>query len=475
MTAASQPPASLPLVVDLDGTLCRSDSLHEALVRLALHKPMRFLRLVPVLAQGRAAFKQAVAAQGIAPADTLPYDETVLATIATARAEGRPVWLVSAADARQVEAVARHLGLFDGWQGTEVGGPNLKGAAKADWLVAKFGAKGFDYIGDSRADLPVWAAARTGLAVRPAAGVPTTGLTVLEPRQSPARALLRAMRPHQWLKNLLVLMPVLAALDLAALPAALLGMVCFCLAASGVYLINDLADLDADRHHPRKSRRPFASGAAPLLPGVALAGLLFPLALLIALLTLPPAFTLTLLVYVVATFLYSFWIKRKIMADVVGLAALYTLRVWAGAMATGIALSPWLLIFSMFLFFALAAMKRQAELEDLAQQGRLAASGRNLKVVDLPAIQGMSIAGGQAAVLVFALYAMDPDIRIQHIHPEILLLNCPVLLFWLGRLQILTRRGFMTDDPIVFAVRDRVSVLAAVVMVLVFILSGSVT
>jgi hypothetical protein len=128
----------------------------------------------------------------------------------------------------------------------------------------------------------------------------------------------------------------------------------------------------------------------------------------------------------------------------------------------------------MFLFFALAAMKRQAELEDLALQGRTAASGRNLKVVDLPAIQAMSIAGAQAAVLVFALYAMDPDIRIQHVHPEILLLNCPVLLFWLGRLQILTRRGFMTDDPIVFAIRDRVSVLAAAVMVLVFILSGSV-
>ena len=176
----------------------------------------------------------------------------------------------------------------------------------------------------------------------------------------------------------------------------------------------------------------------------------------------------------VATFLYSFWVKRKIMADVVGLAALYTLRVWAGAMATGIALSPWLLIFSMFLFFALAAMKRQAELEDLALQGRTAASGRNLMVVDLPAIQAMSIAGAQAAVLVFALYAMDPDIRTQHLHPEILLLNCPVLLFWLGRLQILTRRGFMTDDPIVFAIRDRVSLLAAATMGLVFILSGSV-
>lgn len=473
MSRAASEPTSIALVVDLDGTLCRSDSLHEALIRLALHQPLRLAQALPTLRQGRAAFKRAVAARGIAPAETLPYAPTVIAAIKAARAAGRPVWLVSAADDRQVAAVANHLGLFDGWQGTTAEGPNLKGAAKAEWLVARFGAGGFDYIGDSRSDLPVWAAARQGLVVQPAPDLPKDGLTVLEPRAKVAPALWRAMRPHQWLKNLLVLMPALAALAPGALPAALLGMACFCLAASGVYLINDLADLDADRAHPRKCHRPFASGAAPLLVGLALAGLLLGLALLLAGLTLPPAFTLSLLAYVAATFLYSFWIKRKLMADVVGLAALYTLRVWAGAMATGIALSPWLLVFSMFLFFALAAMKRQTELEDLAAQGRSSAKGRNLQVVDLPTLQGMSIAAAQAAVLVFALYAMDPDTRLQHPHPEILLLNCPILLFWLGRLQILTRRGHMADDPVVFAIRDRISVLTAAIMVLLFILSGS--
>ena len=470
--------APVPLVVDLDSTLCRSDTLHEALIRLALHRPLRLVPVLLALRRGRVAFKTAVADQMVVPPSALPYDPNALDLIAQTRALGGQVWLVSAADARQVGAVADHLGLFDGWQGSEPGSQtNLKAEAKAAALVARFGAGGFDYLGDSAADLPVWQQARRALLIRPAPKLEAaTRLEVIGPAAPTQRhSLLRAMRPHQWLKNLLLLVPALAALDLAALPAALAAMLCFSLAASGVYLVNDLADLDSDRRHPRKRNRPFAAGTAPLLAGLALAPLLFGLAIGAALALLPLRFLGGLLLYIMATFAYSLWIKRKMMADIVGLAGLYTLRVWAGALATGIALSPWLLVFSMFLFFSLAAMKRQAELEDLSRNGDTRAAGRNLDVADLQVIQGMAVTSAQAAALVFALYALDPAVRAHHAHPVILLMICPILMFWLGRLQLLTRRGHMTDDPVVFTLRDRVSLACAAMIAALFGLSGALT
>lgn len=472
------PEVAFPLVIDLDGTLCRSDTLHESLLSLIARQPTALFGLPLWLAKGKSAFKRQVADRSVAAPALLPYDSDVLELITGARAEGRKVALVSAADHRQVAAVAGHLGLFDLTAGTGSPGTdeNLRGKAKADFLIAKFGAHGFDYLGDSATDLPVWKAARQALGVRLSPALrrraATEGVTLSEIGSGggwPIRALIRACRPHQWAKNLLILLPVLASQNLAALPAALLAMLCFSLTASAIYIVNDLLDLPADRAHPRKRNRPFASGAANAVQGLTVSAIFLMVALLLAGLLLPPDFLWILMIYLMTTTLYSMSFKRKMMADVVGLAALYTLRIVAGGTATGIVLSPWLLVFSMFLFFALATIKRQAELEDLALRGKTATEGRNLMVADLPIYQAMSIAAAQAAVLVFALYSQDNRVQLHFGRPDMLLLICPVLMFWIGRMQLMTRRGFMTDDPIVFTLRDRVSLLCGALMLVIFL------
>lgn len=480
-------PAAIPLIVDLDGTLSRTDTMHEGVLGLLAQDPGGALRLPLWLREGKAGFKRRLADRRLVDPAALPYDDTVLDAIRAARAEGRPVALVSAADHRQVEAVARHLDLFDLAVGTgsPVAEGNLRGAAKARFLAENFGEGGFDYIGDSRTDLPVWAVARraygvrTGRALQQAAAAQGSPLLPVEGAEAaptgggwPIRALVRACRPHQWAKNVLILLPVLTAQDPAKLPAALLAMLCFSLAASAIYIVNDLVDLPSDRAHPRKRLRPFASGEANAVQGLAVSAGLLAVSLLAAALLLPAAFLGVLLIYLLATTAYSFWLKRKMVADVLGLAALYTLRIVAGAAATGIVLSPWLLVFSMFLFFALATIKRQAELEDMARRGADKPAGRNMIVADLPILQAMSIGAAQLAVLVFALYSQDAEVAGHFGRPDLLLLVCPVLFFWLGRMQLLTRRGFMTDDPIVFTMRDRVSLLSGVLMLAIFALAA---
>lgn len=469
-------------MVDLDGTLCRSDTFHEALVGLAATRPAVLLQSPARLRAGKAEMKRHIAGHLVVAPESLPYDPQVLDLIAAARAAGRTVALVSASDHRQVEAVAAHLGCFDLAVGTgsaAAGAANLSGAQKARFLCDRYGERGFDYIGDSRTDIPVWAAARQALAIRPserlrrdARGAGVTLVAVGADEGSGLRALVEALRPHQWAKNLLVFLPVLAAQDATAFGAALLAMLCFSLTASGVYLVNDLVDLPADRAHPRKRFRPFASGRLAISQGIAAATAVFGAGIVLAALLLPAAFSGTLLIYIVATFAYSFWLKRKMMVDIIGLAGLYTLRIIGGAAATGIVLSPWLLVFSMFLFFSLATIKRQSELIDAERRGSERAPGRNLQLVDLSVLQGMAIASGQAAVLVFALYAQDDLVQQRHARPELLLLVCPVLFFWLSRIQILTRRGFMTDDPLVFTMRDRVSLASGAIMVAVFVLAS---
>lgn len=479
--AAGFSPDAVPLIVDLDGTLCRTDTLHEGVLGLLTRDPGGALRLPLWLREGKEGFKAQVAGRGIVDPAALPYDEDVLAMVRAARDEGRPVALVSAADHRQVEAVAQHLGLFDLAIGTgsPVAEGNLRGAAKARFLTENFGEGGFDYVGDSSTDLPVWAVARhaygvrTGAALQKAAAAQGSALEPVGLTEGwPVRALIRACRPHQWAKNVLILLPVLTAQDITQLPAALLAMLCFSLAASAIYIVNDLVDLPADRAHPRKRLRPFASGAANAVQGLTVAAGLLVLSLLSAALLLPGAFLGVLLIYLLATSAYSFWLKRKMVADVLGLAALYTLRIVAGTAATGIVLSPWLLVFSMFLFFALATIKRQAELEDMARRGADKPAGRNMIVADLPILQAMSIGAAQLAVLVFALYSQDPEVQSHFGSPDLLLFVCPVLFFWLGRMQMLTRRGFMTDDPIVFTLRDRVSLLTGVAMLAIFVLAA---
>lgn len=468
----------VPLVVDLDRTLCRTDTLHESLFALLTQRPLAIGCLPIWLSAGKAGFKRAIADLSLLDPQLLPYDKGVLGVISQVRDAGRPVALVSASDHRQVEAVAAHLGLFELAIGTgsDKALGNLRGETKADFLVERYGAQGFDYMGDSVCDIPVWQASRRSYGVhldsntRAAAAACGLDLTEVGPRDAfPARPLMRACRPHQWAKNLLILVPMFTAQAFEMLPVALLAMLCFSLAASAIYIVNDLVDLPSDRLHPRKCLRPFAAGEVSVWQGLTLSGFLLILSMGAAAFLLPPAFGIALLVYLVATSAYSFWLKRKMMVDVIALATLYTLRIVAGGVATGIALSHWLLVFSMFFFFALAMIKRQAELEDMAFRGVETTAGRNLILADLPVLQSMSVGASVAAVLVFALYSQDPNVDSHFMLPNLLLLICPVLFLWLGRMQLLTRRGYMTDDPIVFAFRDRVSLILGILMLAIFV------
>ncbi|MGF1447564.1 MAG: UbiA family prenyltransferase [Pikeienuella sp.] len=469
---ASQPRALPALAVDLDRTLLKTDLLAECAAQGLASRPVSTLLALAALfgPGGRAALKARLAEIASPDPATLPYEAAVIAEIDRARAAGREVALVSASDARLVRGVADHLGRFDMAIGSQ-DGRNLKGTAKAEALVARYGRGGFDYLGDARADLAVWsqaheavtvgARARLRQAVEAAApsvrhiAPPPTGFAAFAPY-------LRAMRPHQWLKNALVLLPPAAAhaTDFALWAAAILAAVAFSLAASAVYLLNDLLDLAADRAHPRKRDRPFAAGSADLLWGAALGGALALLAAVLAAM-LPAGFALTLAIYGAMTVAYSMYLKRRLMIDIVTLAGLYTLRVLAGGMATGVVLSPWLFGFSGFLFLALAAVKRQAELVDAAKAGRSGATGRAWRAEDAAIAAMIALSAGQASLVVLAIYITGADVQKLYAAPQILWAVCPVLIYWLGRMVLLAHRGQMHDDPLAFAVRDPTSLACA--------------
>lgn len=296
----------------------------------------------------------------------------------------------------------------------------------------------------------------------------------LSTHQATARAYLKAIRPHQWMKNALVFLPMLAAhkLDGSSFLLSLLAFVSFSMVASSVYVLNDLLDLGADRAHPRKRLRPFAAGSIPIASGTWMAGGLLVAGVLIAAL-LGPAFFLVMLGYYVLTTGYSLYLKRKMVIDICVLAGLYTVRIVAGGAATGIPLSVWLLAFSIFFFLSLAAVKRQAELVDKLSQGKLTATGRGYHVDDLPIIAMISISAGYVAVLVMALYVNSPAVLELYAHPQALWGVCAILLYWITRTVMLAHRGWMHDDPVVYAVKDGISRISFA-MILLFVLAGAV-
>ena len=464
--------AQVALVVDMDGTLCRTDTLHEAILALLGSEPLSAWRLPKWAAEGRAELKAHLADRGVVDPESLPLNAAVVEMVRAARENGRKTALVSAADHRQVAAVAERVGLFDEAYGSEKG-RNLKGREKAAFLKERFGAGMFDYVGDSRADLPVWTLARRAISVQAGQGLQKAveavngSVTHIDPPRGRAQAALKAIRPHQWSKNMLVFLPLVASHDFSRIIPVMLGFLAFCLSASAVYVINDLLDLSADRAHPRKRRRPFAAGDLTAVEGGALAAAFLLAALALVLTTGNPEFLIVLALYLAATFLYSLWLKRKLLVDVLMLAGLYTIRIIAGGTAAGVALSPWLLGFSLFIFLALAAVKRQAELTDLLATDTNA-SRRAYEADDLPILRGIALSAGQAAVLVLALYINSDDVQTLYAQPNLLWIVCPLLLYWILRMVMKAHRGQMTDDPIVFAATDRVSqlvVLACLVTV----------
>jgi 4-hydroxybenzoate polyprenyltransferase/phosphoserine phosphatase len=456
---------SPPLCIDLDGTLIRSDLLLESLLLLLKRNALYlFAAGFWLLRGGKAGLKAEIAARVTVNPAALPYNKELLAWLKSERAQGRELWLCTAANEKLAHAVAEHLGLFSGVLASDQSN-NIAGQRKADELVERFGHGGFDYCGNERRDLAIWLCARGAIVVN---GTPAlerqAGATVTVVRTFPSsgrrlRAVVRALRPHQWAKNVLVLVPLFAAHrlgDLEALTDAVLGLIAFCLCASSVYLLNDMLDLEADRAHPRKCKRPFAAGDLSLSTGFALVPGLLAGAVLIAAF-LPGKFQIWLAAYYFLTAAYSFALKRLLLIDAVALAGLYTLRIIAGAGAATVALSFWLLLFSVFLFLSLAFVKRYAELDSLRRQQRLQAVGRGYHVEDLAVLQTFGAAAGYLSVLVLALYINSPDIQPLYHRPKLIWTLCVLMLYWISRVWMTAHRGAMHDDPVVYALRDRVS------------------
>jgi len=458
---------ALPLVVDLDGTLLRSDLLVETALQFVRDQPLRAGSLLTWLLRGKAALKHELATATALDVSVLPYDPAVLAYAARAREAGRPVVLATASHTQLADQVSTHLGLFDDVLATDQA-VNLAGRIKRDQLVDRYGVGGFDYLGNSAQDLPVWEAARHAIVVNAPAGVERRARSrgnvteTLRADRATGRAWIRALRLHQWLKNVLLFVPLLGAHqagNAALLWSAVIGFVAFGLCASSVYLLNDMVDLSDDRHHPRKRERPFASGQLPVTSGVVAVPLLLLLAFGLSLLTLPMAFSVCLAGYYILTMAYSFVLKRFMVVDVVTLAGLYTMRIIAGGVGLGVPLTFWLLAFSMFLFLSLALGKRFAEMHQLKLANREWARGRGYRASDLPMLASLGASSGYVSVMILALYVNDPRTAQLYTRPEAIWLACPILLTWVSRVWMYAHRGALHEDPVLFALTDRPSLL----------------
>lgn len=466
-------PATIPLVVDMDGTLIATDVLLEGAVQLIKRNPLNAFRMLRWLAQGKARLKARVAEATDLDVSQLPYRSQVLEYLQSARSQGRPVVLATAADASVARRVAERLGLFDFVFASD-GEHNLAGERKRQRLVAEFGETGFDYVGNARPDLAVWRSAHAAVVVgggpglhRQIAGV-TQIAQHLEGTRTRLADFLAALRLHHWPKNLLLFVPLVTAhhfTEAAAIGHAVLAFFAFSLSASGVYLLNDLMDLEADRRHPHKRERPIPSGKVSIKS--VLVGIPVLLAFGVGLsLPLPPAFLAVIAIYLGLNLAYSLKLKAVPVLDVLVLAGLYTLRIVAGSIATAVGLSPWLLTFSVFLFLSLALAKRYAELMIMRAIEGARARARGYRLDDAELLASLGGSAGYIAVLVLARYIESDASHSLYDRPYVLWAVCVLLLYWISYLWLMAHRKRMEDDPLVFAVRDRVSRVLVVVMAL---------
>lgn len=473
-TEAGGDDRTLPLVVDVDGTLISGDLLVEGAARLVSTTPLSLFRLPFWLMKGKAALKREVAQRVSLPASALVINDSVLAEINTAKEAGRPVWLATASD-EEAAAPLVEATKVDGLLASD-GKTNLVGKSKASRLVEKFGEAGFDYIGNERRDLAIWSKARHAIGVDLSPDLQEQVKKLdpharfIEGQRGGASDYFRALRPHQWVKNLLVFAPLIAAHEtgLAAYLTVLGIFAALSACASGTYLFNDLLDLPHDRAHPTKKARPLAAGKISLIAAAMLCVLMVFAGVAGAYALSVPAGHFVLL-YLGLTLAYSLVLKRKTFIDVVALAGLFTLRVLAGGAAVAVTLSPWFLAFSIFIFLALAIVKRQKEMFGLNVAGETTSEGRSYFVEDLPVLASLAAASSFAAVMVLALYLSSPETGERYARPDLLWLSCPLLVYWLGRMVLLANRGVIDDDPVVFAVRDSTSWYTGLGLLAVFV------
>ena len=460
-----------PLCVDLDGTLLRTDLLYEALSVLVRQQPLLvFVLPFWLFTGGKARLKAEIAARVDISSAQFPLNQEVV-DFTRAEKEKRETVLVTGSHQRFADSIAQNLDLFDRVQGSDEK-VNLTNTRKREWLVEQYGEGGFDYIGNDKDDLKVWPSARKALAVSTHDGIaasPDARIDhVFEQTAPTLKEYLGLMRVHQWSKNVLILVPFFLDqrfTDAQALVTIVLAFFAMSFLASATYLVNDMLDLQADRQNVVKSKRAFASGRISLKHGVFLVVALL-LAVLFLTFLLPNAFNWLLLVYLVSTVAYSLVLKQRAIIDVIVIAALHTLRVIGGIVAINAEWSFWLLAFSMFIFFSLALAKRVAELKNLESEGREVTIGRDYQVGDIPVLLASGVSTGFLSVLVVALYINGEKVQMLYRTPMLLWLVCPILMYWIARVWIKTSRGEMHEDPIVFAIKDTVSRLAVLSIML---------
>jgi 4-hydroxybenzoate polyprenyltransferase/phosphoserine phosphatase len=465
-----QPPAAVqaerPLCVDLDGTLVKSDTLVDSLMVLARRHPADLLRSPLWALKGKAYLKSQVTSRVALDVEHLPYNRPLLDYLKEQHAAGRKVYLATGADSVLARRIAAHLGIFDEVMASD-GAVNLTGKNKLQHLEQRFPLDGFDYVGNAAPDLPLLEGARQAMLANPHLGLSSAlrsrkinvSRTFLDRASLPA-ALAKALRVHQWAKNLLVFLPLLLAhfFRAGSVLLAVAAFFCFSFTASATYIFNDLLDLEHDRVHLRKRKRAFAAGDLPVSAGLGISFSFLVLALVTAA-YLPRAFLLYLLLYFVTTLAYSLALKRIVLVDVVVLSSLYTIRMLAGAAATGTAVSPWLAAFSIFLFLSLAMVKRFAELENLHARGANPTNARGYLLSDIEQLRSFGTSSAYASIVIFALYINGHDVAALYHHPYRMWLVTPLLILWLSRVWLLASRGLLDEDPVVFALTDRMSLL----------------
>jgi len=453
------------LCVDLDGSLVKTDTLWESVWYAIRSTPWKFLRACLTLLDGRAAFKRRLAEIAPIHVQQLPYRDELVAWLAAQARSGRRVILATAATQLIAQRVAEHLAFFTDVVGSD-GKTNCKGAAKLSAIQRI--APAYVYVGDSKADLPIWKSSKAAIMIGGKRKIRRTlknlGVPILLeiPAGPPLyQQLARALRIQQWTKNILVFLPMFLGHRLTTYEAwkhGLLAFTAFCVVSSIVYVLNDLLDLDADRLHPVKRNRPFASGNLSIRTGL----IILPILSIVAaglIINLHPMAGFWLSVYFAAGGLYSLYLKTRLLVDSVALSMLYVLRILTGGAATEITISPWTLGFSLFLFFSVALVKRFGELKALPSSSATP-KRRAYAAGDLPVVAGLGITSGVLSVVVFALYIGSPDVRMNYCSPSWLWLACPVALYWVGRLWILANRDAIGEDPMVFIFRDRISYLS---------------
>jgi 4-hydroxybenzoate polyprenyltransferase len=466
MATTAAPALERPLCVDLDGTLVKSDTLVDSLLLLVRSRPLDALKTPLWALRGKANLKREVSARVTLSAEHLPYNRPLLEYLMEQRGRGRKLYLATGADGVLAERIARHLGIFEGVLASD-GTTNLTGHSKLSSFQERFAGE-FDYIGNARPDLPLLSAAAIPMLANPHLGLRMalrsgrvkTKRTFTD-RSSALRVFIKAIRVHQWAKNSLIFIPPLLAhrTSLPLLGTALIAFFCFSLCASATYIVNDLLDIEADRQHPRKRHRAFASGNLSAASGIAISLVFLALAFAGSVEFLPTAFLGWLSLYLVTTLAYSLSLKRVVILDVVVLSALYTLRMLAGAAATSTLISPWLAAFSIFIFLSLAMVKRFSELQNVRTAGTTLSNGRGYLLNDIEQIRSFGTSSAFASVVVFAVYIGQPEVQSLYHHHERMWLMTPLMILWLCRVWLLASRGELDEDPVVFALTDQMSLL----------------